>query len=382
MKKYLLTAGPTPVPDRILLAMAREMIHHRHPEFKAIFKECQDGMRWLYQTKSTPLFFCCSGSGAMEGAVVNFLSPGDEAIVVVGGKFGERWVELCKAYGITAHEIAVEWGHAVDPAAVARALEAHPAAKAVYVQASETSTGAAHPIQELAALTAARPDTLLVVDAITALGVWDVPVDAWGLDVVVCGSQKALMLPPGLAFASVSDKAWRLAERARTARFYFDWRRERKKQETADVAFTPAVSLFVGLREALAMMKEEGLPGIFARHDLLARATRAGAQAIGLSLFATAPSASVTAVNAPAGVDSQKIVSTMRDKYGVAIAGGQDQAKGKIIRLAHLGYFDRFDIVTALSALELALGDLGHAVELGASVAAAEKVFAAAGKAK
>jgi aspartate aminotransferase-like enzyme len=248
------------------------------------------------------------------------------------------------------------------------------------VQASETSTGAAHPIRELAAITASRPDTILVVDAITALGVFDVPTDAWGLDVVVCGSQKALMLPPGLAFASVSEKAWRLGERARTPRFYFDWRRERKKQETADVAFTPAVSLFVGLREALRMMKDEGLPAIFARHDSLARATRAGAQAIGLSLYATAPSASVTAVNAPPGVDSQKIVSTMRDRYGVAIAGGQDQAKGKIIRLAHLGHFDRFDIITALSALEMALGDLGHHVQLGASIAAAEAVFAASAR--
>jgi aspartate aminotransferase-like enzyme len=380
VKRYLLTAGPTPVPDRIQLAMAREMIHHRHPEFKELFKECQDGLRWLFQTARTPLVFTCSGTGAMEGAVVNFLSPGDEAIVVNGGKFGERWTKIAKAYGVVSHEVAVEWGQGVDPAAVKQALDAHPAAKAVYVQASETSTGAVHPVKELAALTAARADTILVVDAITALGVFDLPADAWGLDVVVTGSQKALMLPPGLAFASVSDKAWRLNETARCPRFYFDWKKERKEQEAVTVAFTPAVGLFVGLREALRMMKEEGLENVFARHDLLARATRAGAQALGLELYAGAPAPSVTAVCTPAGVDGEKVVKHLRDRYGVAIAGGQDRAKGKIVRLAHLGYFDKFDIVTALAALEMTLNDLGHPVTRGAAVAAAEAVFAGGAK--
>jgi len=375
-KSYLLAPGPTPVPPDVLAAMALPIIHHRTPQFSAVLAEVQDGLRELFGTSGDVLILAASGTGAMEGSVTNLLSPGDEVIVVNGGKFGERWTKICGAYGVTAHEIKVEWGRAVRPEEVAAALDAHPAARALYMQASETSTCVLHPVPAVAELTRKR-DTLLVVDGITAVGVVDLPMDKLGIDVLVTGSQKALMLPPGLAFVALSERAWAQTTRARLPRFYFDFAREKRSVKERTTAWTPAISLIQGLRVALAMMKAEGWPAIFARHDRLARATRAGATALGLRLLAPdAPSPAATAVHLPAGVDGSALFRYLRDRMHVTFAGGQDQLKGKIIRLAHLGYVDALDVVSGLAALELALRHFGAAVELGRGVGAAEWILA------
>ncbi len=356
--------------------MALPVIHHRTPQFGAVLTEVQDGLRELFGTAGDVLILAASGTGAMEGSVTNLLSPGDEAIVVNGGKFGERWTKICQAYGVTVHEIKVEWGRAVTPDAVAAALDAHPGARALYMQASETSTCVLHPVPEIAALTRRR-DTLLVVDGITAVGVIDLPLDRLGIDVLIAGSQKALMLPPGLALVALSPRAWAATERARLPRFYFDFKKERNGVAEKSTAWTPAISLIQGLRVALAMMRAEGWANVYARQDRLARATRAGAQALGLQLLAPgAPSPAATAIVVPAGVDGGGLVRYLRDRMHVTFAGGQDHLKGKIVRVAHLGYVGTFDIVTALAALELALRHFGATIELGRGVGAAEAILA------
>jgi aspartate aminotransferase-like enzyme len=376
IKRYLLAPGPTPVPPEVLAATALPIIHHRTPQFAAVLGEVQEGLRELFGTAGDVLVLAASGTGAMEGSVTNLLSPGDEAIVVNGGKFGERWTKLCQAYGVTVHEIPVEWGRAVEPAAVARALEAHPKARALYVQASETSTCALHPVPAIAELTRKR-DVLLVVDGITAVGVLDLPMDRLGIDVLVTGSQKALMLPPGLAFVALSERAWKATETARSPRFYFDFRRERKGVAERSTAWTPAISLIQGLRVALGMMRAEGWANVHARHDRLARATRAAAAALGLKLLAPdAPSPAATAVMVPEGVDGAGLVRHLRDRMGVTFAGGQDKLKGRIVRLSHLGYVDAFDVVTGVAALELALHQFGATVSFGRGVGAAQAVLA------
>lgn len=378
MKQYLLTAGPTPVPERVLLAMAQPVLYHRAPAFSECLKETQEGLSWIYQTSQLVLQLCGSGSAGMEAAVSNFLRRGDKALVIRGGKFGERWGKICQAYGIECVFIDVEWGKSVDPAAVAAALDKDAGIRAVYATASETSTGAAHDVQALGEIVKRRDDVLLCVDAITAIGVVDIKTDAWGLDVVVAGSQKALMLPPGLAMVSVSPKAWKANENCDLPRFYLNLAAERKSQSKAENAFTPAVSLVVGLRESLRMLKEETLPGVLARHDRLAKGTRAAAVGLGLELFAEHPTSSVTAIKVPAGVDGSGIVKHMRNKYGVTIAGGQDHLKGKIIRLAHIGYYSDLDMILALGALEMTLADLGYPVKRGAGVAAFQTSVSAA----
>jgi aspartate aminotransferase-like enzyme len=369
-KVRLLTPGPTPVPERVALAMAQPILHHRSKDFEALFERVRDGLKWLFRTEREVLTFAASGSGAMEGAVVNFLSPGDKAIVVDGGKFGERWWKICRAYGVEPIILKVAWGRAVDPADVEAALKANPEAKAVYVQASETSTGVAHPVKEIAKVVAAT-DAILVVDGITAVGVFDLAMDRDGIDVLVTGSQKALMLPPGLAMAAASEKAWKLNETATLPRFYFDWKRERDNHLKNQSAWTPAVSLLMGLDEVFTMLRDEGLENVFARHERMAKMARAGAGGMGLSLFADPPAASVTTVNGPEGVDTGKLVARLRDRYGVTMVGGQEQAKGKIFRIAHLGYYDDLDIIVALGAVEAALRDLGYAAPAGGGVAAA-----------
>ena len=364
------------MPPEVLAATALPIIHHRTPQFAAVLAEVQEGLRELFGTAGDVLIMAASGTGAMEGSVTNLLSPGDEAIVVNGGKFGERWTKLCQAYGVTVHEIAVEWGRAVEPAAVARALEAHPKARALYVQASETSTCALHPVPAIAELTRKR-DTLLVVDGITAVGVLDLPMDGLGIDVLVTGSQKALMLPPGLAFVALSERAWKATETARLPRFYFDFKRERKGVAERSTAWTPAISLIQGLRVALGMMRAEGWANVHARHDRLARATRAAATALGLKLLAPdAPSPAATAVMVPDGVDGAGLVRYLRDRMGVTFAGGQDKLKGRIVRLSHLGYVGTFDVVTGVAALELALHQFGATVSFGRGVGAAQAVLA------
>jgi len=264
-KQYLLAPGPTQVPPEVLLAMARPVLHHRTPDFANLFGEVRTDLQTIFQTTHDVLILASSGTGAMEGSVANFLSPGDKALVINGGKFGERWEKICQTFGIQVVEIKVEWGHAVNPQQVADTLQQDPSIKAVYVQASETSTGVAHDVKALAEIVKAYDGTILVVDAITALGVFDIQTDNWGLDVVVAGSQKAFMLPPGLAFVSVSDKAWRLADKAKNSAFYFDFKKERDSQAKNQTAYTAAVSMIVGLQEVLRMMKAEGLPNLFAR---------------------------------------------------------------------------------------------------------------------
>jgi aspartate aminotransferase-like enzyme len=375
MKQYLLTAGPTPVPERVLLAMARPVLHHRTPAFNECLKETQEGLKWLFQTKQTVLQLTGSGTAAMEAAVSNFMCQGDKVLVIRGGKFGERWGRIAQAYGLATVNIDVEWGKSVDPAVVAAALDQDPSIRAVYATASETSTGVKHDIEGLSKVVRNRPDVLLCVDAITAIGVFDVPMDRWGLDLVCLGSQKALMLPPGLAMIGVSEKAWKANERSNLPRFYLDLARERKSQDKGETYFTPAVTLFVGLQESLRMLKEETLEGVFNRHDRLARATRTAAGGLGLELFATTPTNAVTAIRVPNGIDGSAVVRQMRVRYGITIAGGQDHLKGKIVRIAHIGYFSEFDIITAISGLEMTLSDLGYRIKPGSGVAAAQATF-------
>jgi aspartate aminotransferase-like enzyme len=376
IKSHLLAPGPTQVPPEVQAAIALPLIHHRTPQFAAILAEVQEGLRELFGTAEDVLVLASSGTGAMEGSVTNLLSPGDEAIVVNGGKFGERWTKICQAYGVAVHEVKVPWGEAVRPDAVRAALDAHPRAKALYMQASETSTCVLHPVPEVAALTRTR-DTLLVVDGITAVGVVDLPMDRLGIDVLVTGSQKALMLPPGLAFVALSKRAWAATERAKLPRFYFDFKRERKGVAERSTAWTPAISLVQGLRISLRMMRTEGWANVHARHDRLARATRAGALALGLRLLAPdAPSPAATAILLPEGIDGSGLFRYLRDRMLVTFAGGQDQLKGKIIRISHLGWVGAFDVVTGLAALELALHRFGAPVDFGRGVGAAEAVLA------
>ena len=373
-KRYLLAPGPTPVPERVLMAMAMPIIHHRSPEFEPVFEEVREGLKWIFQTSGEVLVFASSGTGAMEGSVANLLSRGDEAICVRSGKFGERWAEICQAYGVTPHNVDVVWGEAVDPAAIRDALRKHPKAKAVYFQACETSTGAWNPVKEIAETVREHSDALIVCDGITGIGVSNLPTDDWGLDVVVGGSQKAFMLPPGLAFASVSDRAWKSAETSDLPKYYFNWKAERKALLKNQSAYTPAISLLIGLRESLGMMKEETLEGMFDRHAKLAAATRAGVQAIGLDLFAAkSPADAVTSVRGPDGIDTGKITKTLRDRLGVTIAGGQSELKGKIFRISHFGYVSRFDVLTAIGAVEIALHSLGFPLKMGEGVKAAEE---------
>ncbi|GMR00540.1 MAG: alanine--glyoxylate aminotransferase family protein [Zetaproteobacteria bacterium] len=378
LKQYLLSPGPTAVPERVLLRMAHPMIHHRTPQFSAIFAETKRMLEQVIQTKNDALMLASSGSGAMEAAVVNLCSPGDTIIYVNGGKFGERWGKIAAKYGVNTVEIKVEWGQAVEISAVEAALDANPDAKGVFLQASETSTATEHPIREVARLTASREGCVTVVDAITALGVIDMPMDDWGLDVVISGSQKAFMLPPGLAMIALSDKAWALTESAACPKFYFDLATERKNQQAGKdtTAWTPAVALILGLNEVLKMMFEEGLDNLLARHALLAKATRAGVAALGMKPVSSTPATSATGAFVPEGVDGGAFVKYLRDTMGVTFAGGQDHLKGKIIRIAHLGYYDVFDICIAISAIEIALNRFGHPVEMGRGVAAAQAVLA------
>ncbi|MBI4828421.1 MAG: alanine--glyoxylate aminotransferase family protein [Nitrospinae bacterium] len=374
-KRYLLSPGPTPVPEEVLLEMAKPIMHHRTPQFSAIFSECYKGLQKLFKTGQPVLTLAASGTGAMEAAVVNLFNAGDTVLVVNGGKFGERWGKISQAYGLKVEWLNVEWGQAVAVDAVAAALKNNPSIAAVLTQGSETSTTVAHPIRELAQLTKGT-DTLLVVDGITAVGVVDMPMDEWGIDVMVTGSQKALMLPPGLAFIALSERAWKRNAAAKLPRYYFDLKRERDNQAKDTTAYTPAVSLMIGLRKVFELMFAEGLDNVYKRHDTLARACRAGVAALGLKPLAPlSPANSATGFFTPDGIDGGKLEKGLRDNYGVTFAGGQDHLKGKIIRVAHLGYFDTFDMIVALGAIEMSLAKAGHNAPLGAGVAAAQKIL-------
>ncbi|MEK6742723.1 MAG: alanine--glyoxylate aminotransferase family protein [Nitrospirota bacterium] len=374
-KKYLLAPGPTPVPPEALLAMAMPIIHHRAPDFLPVLDSAKKGLQWLYQTKNDVLILCSTGTGGMDGAVSNFLSPGDDVLVINGGKFGERWTKICQAYGMKVEEVLVEWGYAAKPEAVEAALKKNPKIKAVFVQANETSTGVYHDVKSIAAVVK-KTDALFVVDAISALVAHDIRTDEWGIDVMIGGSQKGVMLPPGLAFVSVSDKAWKMADTAKTPKFYFNFKKERENLAKNQTLFTSPVTLIIGLNACIKMLQDEGLENVFKRHDKLARATRAGALALGLKLFPKeSPSNALTAIEAPAGVDGQAIYKNLREKYGITGAGGQDKLKGKIFRIAHLGYADTFDAITAIAGIEMVLKGLGHPVKLGTGVGAAQEIL-------
>ncbi|MDQ6950926.1 MAG: alanine--glyoxylate aminotransferase family protein [Mariprofundales bacterium] len=377
IKQYLLSPGPTMVPERVLLRMAHPMIHHRTPQFSALFAETKQMLEQVFQTDNDALMLTCSGTGAMEASITNLCSPGDTIIVVNGGKFGERWSKIAPTHGVGVVEITVEWGQPVAIADVQAALAANPEVKGVFVQASETSTTTEHPIRQIAALTAEMPSCVTVVDAITALGVIDMPMDDWGLDVVISGSQKAFMLPPGLAMIACSEKYWRLSASASCKGFYFDLATERKSQRKGKdtTAWTPAASLITGLNEVLKMMLEEGMEQVYARHLLLAEATRAGVSALGMKLISSAPSVSATGAFVPDGVDGKALFAFLRDTMGVTFAGGQGHLQGRVLRIAHLGYYDLFDVIIALSAIEMALDRFGAPVTLGAGVAAAQAVL-------
>jgi aspartate aminotransferase-like enzyme len=374
-KDYLLTPGPTPLPPQVSLAMARPIIHHRTPQFQEILKEASQGLKWAFQTANDVFIISSSGTGAMEAAVANLLSCGDTALVIQGGKFGERWTELARAYGATLEIIDVEWGKAVSPEEIKKRLKANPQIKAVFATLCETSTGVDNDIASIAAIVKETP-AVLVVDAISGLGAVDIKTDAWGIDVVVAGSQKGLMLPPGLGFISVSPKAWKLVETSKSSRYYLDLRKAKKALDKNDTPFTSSITLIIALNEALKMMQNDGLEYIFSRHKVMAEATRAAMKALGLELFApTAASGGVTAVKVPQGLDGEKLVKTMRDTYGVTIAGGQDELKGKVFRIAHMGFIAESDIITALACLEKVLTQMGYKFNLGVGVKAAEEVF-------
>ena len=312
----------------------------------------------------------------MEGAVSNILSKGDKVVVVRGGKFGERWGEICKAYGVEFIPIDVEWGRAADPEKIQKILESDSSIRAVYTQATETSTGVMHPVKNIAEIVGRYENTIMVVDGITAIGVFDTPMDKWGLDVLISGSQKAMMLPPGLAFAALSAKAWKFVERSNLPKYYFDFKKELKSAQKNQSSYTPAISLFIGLRETLRMIRKEGLEGVFRRHEKLAGATRAAVKALGLELYAPdTPSNALTAVKIPGGVDGIKLQALFFEKFGITVAEGQDRAKGKIIRIAHLGYYERLDMIMVISALEMLLKEMGYRLELGAGVKAAEEIL-------
>ncbi|MCM8784266.1 MAG: alanine--glyoxylate aminotransferase family protein [Candidatus Omnitrophica bacterium] len=374
-KQLLLTPGPTPVPPEVSLAMAAPIIHHRTSEYRAIFEEAIKGLKYVFQTENDVFTFASSGTGAMEAAVVNLLSPKDKVITVQGGKFGERWTELCQSYGMETVVIDVTWGEAVEPAKIADILDKDARIKAVFTTLCETSTGVVNDIKTIAQITQ-RHKAVLVVDAISALASVELKTDAWGVDVVVAGSQKGLMLPPGLSFLSISPKAWALVNEAKVPRYYFDLKLAKKALDKIDTPFTPAVSLVIGLREVLRIIQKEGLENIWARHALMARATRSAMLALGLELFAPrASSDAVTAVKVPSGLDGENMVKLLRQKYGVSIAGGQDELKGKVFRVAHMGYITPEEILLTISCIELALNEMGYKAPLGKGVKAAEEVL-------
>ena len=376
-KQYLMTAGPTPVPPAVSQAMAAPMLYHRAPAFDELYERVLGRLPGVFRTENDVLAFASSGSGAMESAVANLVRPGDKVLACAAGKFGERWIQLAEAYGGEVVRYEPGWGERLDPAEIDRLLTDD--IKVAFATLSETSTGIVHDIQAIAEV-AAKHDVILAVDAVSGLGAAELRQDEWGIDVVLAGSQKALMCPPGLAFASVSERALEYAESRSSGRYYFDWGRTAKSQRKGASPFTPAVSLFLGLDIALGMIEAEGLDNVMARHRLLARATRAGAAAIGLELFGDPDERStvVTAIELPEDIDGGKVPGTLR-RLGITANGGQDHLKGRILRIAHCGYFGAFDILTSLSGLEIALDQLGREVEHGAAAGAAQRVFLEAG---
>jgi aspartate aminotransferase-like enzyme len=382
-KQYLMTAGPTPLPPAVSQVMAEPMLYHRAPAFIEVYARCLERLRLVFQTENDVLCFAASGTGAMESAVANLVRPGEPALVASCGKFGERFAELCDAYGAGTVHHEAGWGNRVEPAGLDRALAENPGVEVVFTTHSETSTGVVNDVRALTDV-AHEHGALIAVDAISGLGAVPLPQDEWGVDVVVGGSQKALMTPPGLGFASPSDAAMSRAAASPDRRYYFDWQRtvEGQRKDPPDSPFTPAVGLIKALDVALGMIEAEGLEQVFERHALLGRATREAARALDLELLGGVADENanvVTAIALPESIDGAKVPKIMRERFGITIAGGQGKLKGRIARVAHCGYFGAFDIIVTISALEMTLRELGHESEPGAGVAAAQRVFSDAG---
>ena len=383
VKQYLMTAGPTPLPPAVSQVMAEPMTYHRAPAFIEVYARVLSRLKDVFQTANEVQVFTSSGTGALESAVANLVRPGEQALVASCGKFGERWFELCEAYGAETIHWETEWGRKVDPAGLDERLSANPDVELVFTTFSETSTGVVNDIRELTEV-AHRHGALIAVDAVSGLGAVPLPQDEWGVDVVVAGSQKALMAPPGLAFTSANEAALARAAETPGRRYYFDWARtvSGQRKDPPDSPFTPAVGLVRALDVALGMIEAEGLDQVFERHALLGRATREAAKALDLELLGGAADENanvVTAMVLPEQIDGGKVPKLMRDRFGVTIAGGQGRLKGRIARIAHCGYFGAFDIIVTISALEMTLRELGHQAEPGAGVAAAQRVFSDAG---
>src|SRR6476661_2385260 len=379
-KLMLMIPGPTPVPEAALLAMAKHPMGHRSKEFDAIFAECTENLKWLHQTKSDVLSLTVSGTGAMEAGIINFLSAGDRVLVGCNGKFGERWAEVAEAYGLNAEIIKAEWGQPLDPEHFREKLEAdtEKQIKAVIITHSETSTGVLNDLETINRHVKAHGEALIMVDAVTSLGAVNIPMDAWGIDVIASGSQKAYMIPPGLGFVAVSPKAWEAYKTAKLPRYYLDLGKYRKDAAKNTTPFTPPVNLIMALQTALQMMQAEGLEGIFSRHQRLMNATREAMKALGLPLLAPdgAGSPAITAV-APTSVDAEQVRAVMKKHFDIVLAGGQDHLKGKIFRIGHLGFVSDRDLLAAIASLEATLRELGsESFTPGAGVAAASRVFA------
>jgi aspartate aminotransferase-like enzyme len=371
----LITPGPTPLPPAVAAALAEPLLHHRSPDFKALLGETLERLSRVFATSREVLMFAGSGTTAMESAVSNLLSAGDPVVVATAGNFGDRWAKICRSFGLDVTLVEQPWGERLDPGRIAAAAAG---ARAVYVTHSETSTGVVHDVRAIAEAVAPT-GAMLVVDAVSSLGGVEMATDAWGIDVVVSGSQKALMAPPGLAFAAVSDRAWAASASARLPRFALDWATTRDAQRGGSTAFTPPVTLVAGLRAALRLLEEEGPDRIWANSRRLALAVREGVKALGLELFSPDDESSsmVTAVRMPEGIDGQQVYATLRDRHGIVLAGGQGPLRGKVMRIGHMGWMDGFDMITALAGLELALHEHGHRPPVpGAGAARAIELFA------
>lgn len=374
MKPRLYSPGPTEVPPYVLQALGAPITHHRSPVFSEYFMEVSENLKYVIRTERDVYIILSSATGAMEASVSNLLSPGDTAICVRGGKFGERWTEICDAYGVNAVNIDVEWGNPVDPAVMQDTLKKHPETKAVYTTLCETSTGALTDAKTIAEIIA-KTDAVMVIDATSSLGATPLLTDQWGVDVVVGGGHKALTIPPGLAFITLSEKAWKLSETSTCPKYYLDISEYKKSLSQQTTPYTPGVNLVMGLRESLQAFRAEGYARVMRRHEILGEAMRTGVKAIGLEIFPKRPFNGLTAIKAPEGVNGGEIVKTLRTKFGITIAGGQAQLKGKIFRFAHMGYADRMDVPFMLAAIEMVLSDLGRPVPAGKGVGAAIEIL-------
>ncbi len=373
-KNYLMTPGPTPVPEEIRNEMAKPIIHHRTKEYQTIFKEVTEGLKKIFKTSNDIFTFTSSGTGAMEASIVNCLSQGDKIIVVRGGKFGERFGEIAKAYGVEVLPLDVEWGTAPSPETIADMLKKNPDVKGVYATLCETSTATVYDIKAIGEVIR-KTNALFVVDVISGLGADDFENDAWGVDIAVGGSQKGLMIPPGLAFCSVSPKTWKAVETSKLPKFYFSFKKYKKAYIDTDTPFTSAITLVIGLKKALEIINEKGVDNVMTEHKAQARAFREAVRAIGLEIFSRSPSNAVTAVFAPSGINADDIIKLLKTEFGVTFAGGQENLKGRIFRAAHMGGIDKEHTIESIKALEQALVKLGYKFKVGAGLEAANKIL-------